>query len=449
MKSFLVLLTTALAAVTFAASPTQPNILLILADDLGYGELSCQGNPQIPTPHIDSIAQNGIRFTNGYVSGPYCSPTRAALMTGRYQQRYGHEFNPGRSEQTMQNFGLSVEEKTLADRLKAAGYTTGIFGKWHLGAQPHFHPQKRGFDQFFGFLGGAHSYLDNNEAKNSIMRGTTPVPTMEHTTEAFARETVAFIEQAERPWFAYLSFNAVHGPLQSTEAYLKRFESISDPKRRTFAAMLTAMDDAVGSVLAKLAALNLEENTLVFFLSDNGGPTSQTTSSNAPLSGFKTQTLEGGVRVAWMMQWKGRLPAGVVDNRPVIQLDILPTALAATGVEVQTEWKIDGVNLLPYLDGRNTALPHEALFWRMGQQMAVRVGDWKLVKSARTLEGIELPGPGTVDGAELYDLKNDIGEKKNLAAEYPDKVKTLAASWEVWNSEMIEAKWIPQRGNRY
>ena len=448
MKSFHLLLPALLlVSAAFAAAPARPNILLIVADDLGYGELSCQGNPQIPTPHIDSIAKGGVRFTNGYVSGPYCSPTRAGLMTGRYQTRFGHEFNPGPAEQAVENFGLSLQETTLPQRLQAAGYATGMFGKWHLGYRPEFHPQKRGFDEYFGFLGGAHSYLDAvSDRANPILRGTTVVESLDFTTAAFARETVSFIERHRGgPWFAYLPFNAVHAPLEVPEKYRERFAAITDPRRRTFAGMLAAMDDAVGTVLAKLAELKLEENTLVFFFSDNGGPTPSTTSGNGPLRGFKSQTWEGGIRVPWMVQWKGRLPSGRVDDRPVIQLDILPTALAAAGVAAKPEWKLDGVNLLPYLSGEQSGAPHEALYWRFGQQIAVRQGDWKLVKGVGSPGVAGGGGRASVEGAELYNLKDDIGEKNNLAAAQPDKVRELAAAWNTWNAEQVDAKWNPQR----
>ncbi len=204
-----------------AAEPRKPNILIILADDLGYGELSCQGNPQIPTPNIDSIARNGVRFTSGYVSGPYCSPTRAALLTGRYQQRFGHEFNPGPVGSESGAFGLPRNEPTLAERLKPAGYATGMFGKWHLGMRPELRPNQRGFDEFFGFLGGAHPYLNARpKSANPILRGTTPVASIDYTTDSFGDEAARFIEaHAGEPWFVYLPFNAVHAPLQALGKY--------------------------------------------------------------------------------------------------------------------------------------------------------------------------------------------------------------------------------------
>ncbi len=439
---------------TLAAAPSKPNVLVILADDLGYGELGCQGfTRQIPTPNIDRIARGGVRFTSGYVSGPYCSPTRAGLLTGRYQTRFGHEFNPGPARSASDAFGLPLSEITIGDHLKAAGYTTGWFGKSHLGYAPPFHPFKRGFDEYYGFLGGAHSYLDASADKaNPILRGTTPTTDIDgYTTDAFGREAVKFIEHHKSsPWFCYLAFNAVHGPLQATDKYLARFPNIKNDKRLPYAAMQSAMDDAVGSVLDKIQELGQEENTLIFFFSDNGGPTRQTTSKNGPLRGFKAQTWEGGIRVPFMVQWKGHIPAGKVDDRPVIQLDIVPTALAAAGVAIEPQWKLEGVNLLPYLTGEQSGAPHEALYWRFGPQVAIRKGDWKLVKGAGGpgIVGIELRTTANMDGAELYNLSQDIGETTNLADQQPDKVNELAADWNRWNRENVEAKWIPVRGAR-
>lgn len=433
-----------------AAETKKPNILVIVADDLGYGELTAQGfTREIPTPNIDSIARNGVRFTSGYVSGPYCSPTRAGLLTGRYQQRFGHEFNPGSAQTAGVHVGLDLSQKTIGDRLKTAGYATAWIGKSHLGYEPDFHPLKRGFDYYFGFLGGMHDYLDvDHRGRDPIQRNGTPLQSIDYLTEELGREAAGFIEkQKGQPWFTYLAFNAVHAPLEATQKYLSRFPNITEPKRQKFAAMLSALDDAVGSVLAKVRETGQEENTLIFFISDNGGPTAQTTSGNGPLRGFKAQTWEGGIRVAWMVQWKGHIAAGKVDDRPVIQLDILPTALAAARVEVKPDWKVEGVNLLPYVTGEKSASPHDALYWRFGRQIAIRKGDWKLVKApGGGSEGGLGAGPVTTAGAQLYNLAADLGEKTNLADKEPDKVKELAAAWDAWNSSNIPAKWAPAGG---
>ncbi len=443
-----------------ATAPPQgrPNILVIVADDLGYGELGCQGHNDIPTPHIDSIAKNGVRFTSGYVSCPVCSPTRAALMTGRYQQRFGHEFNPGPMDDASDTFGLVRDEKTLAERLKAAGYATGMVGKWHLGTRPGLRPTERGFGEFFGFLGGAHPYLgERRRGSNQILRGTEQIAEPAYLTDAFGREAVAFIEHHKgEPFFLYLAFNAVHAPLQATADYRKRFHNVKDDKRQTFSAMLSAMDDAVGTVLGTIHNSQLDEKTLIFFISDNGGPTPQTSSRNDPLRGTKTTTWEGGIRIPYMIQWKGHVPAGKVDDRPVIALDIHPTALAAAGITAQPEKKLDGVNLLPFLEGSSNALPHEVLFWRFGNQMAVRKGDWKITLAAprppagskAAAEEDDPPARPRLRRranrnatAQLYNLAQDVGESKDLASENPDKFKELQDDWKKWNAELIAPRW--------
>jgi arylsulfatase A-like enzyme len=422
---------------TLGSSGTKPNIILIVADDLGYGELGCQGNKEIPTPNIDSIAHNGVRFTQGYVSAPLCSPSRAGLMTGRYQQRFGHEFNPGKPTNPSEDFGLPLSETMLPARLKELGYKTGMVGKWHLGIKPEFHPQKRGFDEFFGFLGAAHAYVRSDAGADPILRGTEPVSESEYLTDAFAREAEAFIERHhEETFFLYLPFNAVHMPLQSIQKYLDRFPQIKDEKRKTFAAMASAMDDAVGRVLAKVCAHKLEEKTLLFFISDNGGPTLTTTSSNVPLRGYKAQVLEGGIRTPFMLQWPGRVPAGKIYDHPVSSLDIHPTALVAAGGAVPPDRKLDGVDLAPFLTGMSPAKPHETLCWRMGEKCAIRHGDWKLVKEQGEKEW------------SLFNLADDVGEKENLAKKRPAKVKELKGLYDKWEKQLQQPKWTRQDNRR-
>ena len=440
-----------LGAYSTARGARKPNILLIVGDDMGYADVGVHGCKDIPTPHIDSFAKNGVRFSSGYVTGPYCSPTRAALMSGRYQQRFGHEFNPGPMQLADKTFGLALTETTMADRLKAAGYITGMVGKWHLGYAPEFHPTRRGFSEYFGFLGGAHSYMDAKaDANNPILRGTQPVDEPEYLTDAFRREALAFIDRHQKsPWFLYLTFNAVHTPLQATQKYLDRFKQITDERRRIYAAQMSAMDDAIGAVLDKVRALKLEEDTLIMFVSDNGGPPVNG-SDNGPLRGFKAQTWEGGTRVPFLMQWKGHVPAGKVYDHPVNQLDCLPTALAAAEVKIKPEWKLDGVDLLGYVKGKNKQPPHDSLFWRFGQQMAIRRGDWKLVKAPDTRGPViqRRAGDDDTTGAQLFNLATDLGEKNNLAEREPEKVKELEAAWKKWNAQLVEPRWFPRNPNR-
>lgn len=435
------------------AQSRPPNIVLLVADDMGYADIGVHGSRDIPTPSIDALAQSGIRFTDAYVSGPYCSPTRAGLLTGRYQQRFGHEFNldttPAHAE-----FGLPVTETTIADRLRSAGYRTAVFGKWHLGSGERFHPFARGFDEFFGFLGGQHSYeVPGVGSTNPVLDGRTEVSQMPYLTDALGDRAVEFIKRnRSRPFFLYLAFNAVHIPMQATDKYLARFPHIVDEQRRTYAAMLSAMDDAIGRTMATLRDERLDRDTLVIFFNDNGGPTMAGTTINGaintPLRGSKRQTYEGGIRVPFMIRWAGHLTAGRTDSRPIIQLDILPTALAAAGVPVKAEWKLDGVNLLPFLTGASAARPHDVLYWRLGGTMAIRKGDWKLVK---TREGPLPPDPSVLSdlsGAELYNLASDLGETRNLAAANPAKVRELTDAWQQWNRALAPPRWPGGRGSR-
>ena len=272
---------------------------------------------------------------------------------------------------------------------------------------------------------------------------------MGYLTDELADRAVDFIaRQRSGPFFLYLSFNAVHTPMHATEKYLTRFSHIADQQRRTYAAMLSAMDDGIGRTLAALRAAGLEDNTLVFFFSDNGGPTMPTTtvngSSNAPLRGSKRQTWEGGIRVPFIISWKGHLAAGTTDTRPIIQLDVLPTALAAAGVELRPDWQLDGVDLLPFLTGKTAGVPHDALYWRLGGMMAIRKGDWKLVKTRDgALRDIDPAVLSDLSMAELYNVKEDIGETKNLAAARPEKAKELAEAWWKWNKELVMPGWGP------
>jgi len=422
-----------LAAQDPAVTPRKPNIVLIVADDLGNADLGCQGGMEIPTPHIDSIAHNGVLFTSGYVSCPVCSPTRAGLMTGRYQQRFGHEFNPDpdrNDADTGELFGLSLNEKTMADLLKAHGYVTGIMGKWHLGKETGFHPLQRGFDEFYGFLGGSHHYLEPSErGKEPILRGFEILQEDAYLTNAITREAAAYIERHQAsPFFLYLTYNAVHTPLEAPSKYLDRFSNITDKKHRAYAAMLSAMDDGVGEVLTKLRQAGLEQDTLVFFISDNGGPEPMNTSNNGRLRATKGTVYEGGIRVPFLLQWPGKLPGGTVYHSPVISLDILTTALVAAGGHLPKDPPLDGVDLLPFVRKEKTGIPHESLCWRMGVRRAIRKGDWKLVQIG------EKP-------VELYNLASDIGEETNRAASNPTVVAELETVYKGWEANMVPPRW--------
>jgi arylsulfatase A-like enzyme len=405
-----------------ASTASQPNIVIFYADDLGWGELGCQGfTEDIPTPHIDSLAKNGMRFTSGYVAATYCSPSRAGLLTGRYPTRFGHEFNS-----VANAVGLRSDQTTMATRLKALGYATAAVGKWHLGSQPENRPTRRGFDEFYGTLNNTPFFHPTAFIDSRVSNEVQAVKDPDfYTTDAYAERSVDWIgKNKDKPWFLYLPFNAQHAPLQAPKKYLERFPKITDEKRQLFAAMMAGMDDAIGRVMGKIRELGLEENTLVFFIADNGGPTASTTSKNGPLRGFKMTTFEGGPRVPYIAQWKGKIPAGKTYDLPVMNLDVVPTAIAAAGGKPEASWQLDGVDLMPYLTGANTARPHQTLYWRFGPQWAIRDGDMKLVVSK-----------GGSGRPELYDLATDIGESKDLAAGQPEKVKELQAMWDKWSAE--------------
>jgi arylsulfatase A-like enzyme len=335
--------------------------------------------------------------------------------------------NPGPVEPA--KFGLALDQVTLPQVMKKAGYATGMVGKWHEGTEPPYHPTARGFDEYFGFLGGAHTYMKPGGGRNALLRGTEPVSEKEYLTDAFSREAVAYIDRhQEGPFFLYLAYNAVHNPQEVTEKYLARFPDEKDPKRKNMLAMLSAEDDGVGRVLEALRKNKLEENTLVFFFSDNGGPTEGNGSRNTPLSGYKGQVWEGGIRIPFMAQWKGKLPAGKVLDQPIIQLDIFATAAKLAGVEMPSDRKMDGMDLMPLMMGETEKAPHDALYWRFGPQGAVRSGDLKLVKFR-----------GKAD--RLFDLSKDVSEKHDISDERAEDAKRLAGMWDAWAKELMAPRW--------
>jgi arylsulfatase A-like enzyme len=446
---------TLLAASLNAQQPRQsrkPNLVVILADDLGYGDIACYGGLDVATPHIDSLGRDGTRFTDGYVSCAVCSPSRAAILTGRYQQRFGHEFNPWSEKWEAQaGFGLPTGEKILPQYLKPLGYRSGAVGKWHLGYRTGYHPLDRGFDEYYGFLGGANDYTtqetpqghalkSGDEAvpevrSHPILRGRQEVKEPRYLTEAFADEACAFIRrQGRQPFFLYLALNAVHGPLQATQRYWDRFPGVKNERRRMMAAMASAMDDATGAVLRTIGEAGLEQDTMVIFLSDNGSPLMNGAGSNGKLNGAKCTYYEGGVRVPFLGLWPGHIPAGRVYTNPVVSRDILPTFLAAAGQAPPASVPLDGVNLLPFLSGQNTQAPHDLLFWRTGKGRAVRMGRWKLVECG--------------DGhSKLYDMSNDPGETRDLSTKFPQIHQELRQAWQQWSSRMAPPRW-PSRNRK-
>lgn len=424
---------------------TSPNLIIVLADDLGNADVGFNGCKDIPTPNIDRIAQNGVRFTSGYVSYCVCGPSRAGLLTGRYQDRFGFGRNPLFAPNDP-NMGLPLSEETLADVLKKANYKSLAIGKWHMGAHELLHPLKRGFDDFYGFLSGGHQYFPELLTLNSpfeaktqfdgyktkLLRNFERVNETEYLTDAFSREAVSYIEKnKDNPFFIYLAYNAPHAPLQATEKYLSRFPQMKEGKRKTYGAMVSAVDDGVGLVLAKLEELKLMDNTIVVFLSDNGGPENSNGSDNGILRGQKGDVFEGGIRVPFAMQWPAKIKAGQIYDHPIISLDIFATIIAQTKIPVKTKHEIDGVNLIPFLTGENTNAPHDFLFWRKfdSKDYALRSGDEKMVI---------LKGTAT----SLFNLKSDISEEKDLSGKNPNKIKSLTNSFNQWNKEMQTPRFL-------
>jgi arylsulfatase A-like enzyme len=412
-----------------------PNIIIIMTDDMGYADVGFNGCKDIPTPNIDRIAAAGVVFTSGHVSYAVCSPSRAGLLTGRYSQRFGYERNVLYMPKDAA-MGLSLDEETMADALGRSGYRSMLVGKWHLGAHPSFHPLKRGFNEFFGFLGGGHQYFpsalqivdplsvddEGSSYKTKLNRGLAVVEEQEYITDAFSREAVSFVDRnRNNPFFLYLTYNAPHTPLQAPDQYLYRFNHISDSKRRIYAAMVSAIDDGVGKLLDKLKETGQDKNTLLFFLSDNGGPLDNG-SSNHPLSGKKGNLYEGGIRVPFAMQWPGVIAAGTVYEKPIISLDIFATALGSLQKTAVTKNPLDGVNLIPFLTGKKKGAPHEILFWRNQDMNAY---------AAINADGKKLWMKG--DTTFLFDLGKSGEEKQNLANENPALVLTMkrqVAEWE-------------------
>jgi arylsulfatase A-like enzyme len=406
-------------------SVSKPNILLIVSDDAGYADFGFQGCKDIPTPHLDRLAKGGLRFTQGYVPGCVCSPSRAGILSGKTPARIGHEFNlhgPG---------GIDTATVLLPARLRTAGYHTGAIGKWHLGNTEEYQPWRRGFDEFYGFLGGMNAYLVPKSKPNGkvmMLRNGVKVQEKEYLTTAFAREAVDFVERNRgRSWFLYLAFNAVHMPMQADPQNLGKFAHIADGQRQVLAAMTSSLDDAVGRVLDKLEATGLAQNTLVVFVNDNGGAT-YSKFYNVPLRGHKGTLFEGGVRVPFVVRWPGVLPTGRDYSQPLCATDLLPTFLAAAGAKPAAWADSDGVNLLPYLSGRNNNRPHQTLFWRMGVTAAVRDGDWKLIR---------------IRGHEplLFNLAADLAEAHDLAAAEPARVKTLLQEITAWEQPFPAPHW--------
>ncbi len=420
----------------------KPNVIILFSDDAGYADFGFQGSKVMKTPHLDKLAGQGVKFTQGYVTASVCGPSRAGLLTGKYQQRFGFEENnvPGFMSQsglTGDDMGIPLDQPTIADYMKSLDYKTAFYGKWHLGGADRFHPTKRGFDEFYGFRGGSRSYFPyKNLPKNHLDKMERGFRNFEkhsgYLTDVLADEAVSFIDRnRDNPFFIILSFNAVHTPMDAKTEDLEKFPQLTG-KRQQVAAMTLALDRACGKVLLKLAQLGLDENTIVVFTNDNGGPSDKNASINAPLSGTKSNHMEGGIRVPFLMRWPREIPGNMVYDYPISTLDLLPTFFLAGGGDAGNLKEIDGVDLLPFLKGENKERPHKILYWKKESRGVIRDGDWKLIRFP------DRP-------AELYNIKEDISEHHNLAAHHPEKVKAMFKKLFEWELTLERPLWQLKR----
>ncbi|WP_421918903.1 sulfatase-like hydrolase/transferase [Marinifilum sp.] len=403
----------------------KPNILIILADDAGYADFGFMGSQDLKTPNIDKIAKEGVHFTDFHVTGSVCSPSRAGLLTGRFQQRFGHEQNLGSS------LGMDTSEVTIADMLKTEGYKTAIFGKWHLGDDAEYHPNRRGFDEFWGMLAGHRSYFYNEKKdkpgnSKSIQHNGEFVPFKGYLTDVLGDKAIEFIKNnKDNKWFTYLSYTAVHTPMEATKEDMALFEG---HPRQKLAAMTWAMDRSIGKVIKTLEETGQLDNTIIYFFSDNGGPSRSNQSSNLPLKGIKGMEFEGGHRVASAIMWKGHVKAGTQFNKLTSSLDVYKTTMAAVGVQKDPGKALDGVNLFPYLNGEISGAPHDELHWRISPWAASRMGQYKLIRA----KGL---------GYRLYDLSNDIGEYNDISKKEPELLNKAIQKLETWEEGTIDQLW--------
>ena len=432
------LLASSLSAESEAASADEkPNIIILYADDAGFADFGFQPNarPDMKklTPNIDSIAKKGARFTNAYMSGCVCSPSRAGMMTGRYQGRFGHDNNipPG-----YMDGGLPKTETFGAKRLQKLGYKTGIIGKWHLGYPEGYQPNDRGFDWFYGCLQGSRPYfpMPRPTPHRVFLENKKPTEEKGYTTDRIGDGACRFIkENKAAPFFLFVSFTAPHGPLQAKESDLKLLGEIKNERRRKYAGLVKAMDDNVGRILKTVQEAGIEKNTLIIFTNDNGGQT-LTGANNFPLKGKKGTLWEGGTRVPMCMQWPAKIAKGSVIDDPVISLDFLPTFVEMSGAKVDGDWKLDGRSIHGLIGGTVEELPSRTLYWRQhGSKgnIACRSGKWKMVFNRSTRDA----------KPELYDLSKDISEANNLAEKNPEQLASMMKQVTEWEKELKEPLW--------
>lgn len=447
----LIILGLALTFASLLSAETRPNFIIIVADDLGYGDVGFTGSDIVETPNLDRLANQGVIFENGYVTHPYCGPSRAGLITGRYQARFGLEINLSYSPYDLHQ-GLPLDEKTFAERLKPAGYRTGVIGKWHLGASEPFHPNNRGFDYFYGFLSGGHDYFpfmlnthpklllangqphySHNEGDTQpLLRNKNAAEFDEYLTTALSKDAARFVKESDKPFCLYLAYNAPHAPLHAPKELVEKYNQRETNKlRATYLAMIDSMDQGIGLVIDALKETKKLDNTLIFFLSDNGGVQSkpgyedETWANNGPFRNGKGSMREGGSHVPFIAHWPKGFPSGISYPYPISSLDLAATAVALAGGDTSGK-PLDGVNLKPYVNDMQRGAPHEALYWRTnnGASWCIRTPQAKLLMESH---GTKAP--------ELYDMVNDPYETNNIIDERPELRQQLAKLWNEWNAE--------------
>lgn len=465
--------------------PDRPNVVIIMADDLGKYEVSAYGATHIQTPNIDQLASEGILFENGYVTAPICSPSRAGMLTGKYQHRYGFEtqpmefypsnfieYNAGKNAKFLGDWrvttepdfpnewelgkqGIPLDEINLAELFQAAGYKTAIIGKWHLGNGKKQIPNRRGFDYQYGFYGAHSIYTPSQKTPGyvsfihddfstryqwdmgrkstaAIRENNKIIKEKDYLTFAIRDRAIDFLEQyQDTSFFLYIPFNAPHIPFQAPQDYYDRFSHVEDDNKRVYYAMIAALDDAIGEILKAIRTLGLEENTIIWFLSDNGGATYTGATDNGPLKGGKITHFEGGINVPFALKWKGHLPEGLVYRDAVTAMDIFPTSAINCAIPLPDSAGYDGVNLLPYLTGNQHGAPHERLYWRANHVHVIQVDSMKLILSTRD------------QWLHLFDLKHDKSELIDLHEEDPETVRQLQEYFEQWNATLPEKPMWP------
>ena len=414
----------------FVLADEKPNIVIILTDDQGYADVSYNPHspPEVSTPNIDALAHSSVICTQGYTSGHVCSPTRAGLMTGRYQQRFGiYTAGEGGS-------GVPLNEVFIPQRLKPAGYVSGALGKWHLGLTKEYHAMNRGFDEFYGFMGrGAHPYFDHSDMNHPIYRGFKPIKEEGYLTTRITEEAVDFISRHKKEhFFLYVAYNAVHSPPEAPKEDIKNLTG--DEKRDTLMAMIKHLDMGVGEIVKSLKKHDIYDNTLLIFLTDNGGSNAMS-ANNAPLRGFKQMDYEGGVHVPFIVSWPAQLKGVKKCDVPMWSIDLFATALDAAGLPLPRDKPLDGKSILPALKGETDKL-HDAFYWSSGGakgKWAIRSGDWKLVAEKKRIE--------------LFNLDKDLSETTDLAAKHPKLVSELADKYNEWLDKMANP--VSKQGKRW